>query len=120
MSHCRFRILLVVFCVVLAPAAARAQDAPTWIERSNAFTRQLLLTDAQFEPEDAAQTGLEQFDGKALDLGPQLSERLIAAEQKQRDVFTAALALGGRSAGEAGPADTDQCDRPQDRGHKAQ
>ena len=91
MNHFKSCTLLVAVCVVLASAPARTQDAPTWIERSNTFTQQLLLTDAQFEPEDAAQAGLEQFDGKAIDLGPRLSERLIAAEQKQRVVFTAAL-----------------------------
>lgn len=91
MTRCKSRALLAAAAMALASIPALAQDAPAWISKSNTYTRQLLLADAQFEPESAAQAGLEQFDGKALDLGPNLPERLIAAEQKQRDAFAAAL-----------------------------
>jgi hypothetical protein len=82
--------LLAASALFMAPPAA-ADGTPEWIARSNQYTQQLLLAEAQFNPESAAQSGLEQFDGKAVDLGPNRSARLITAEQKQRDAFTAAL-----------------------------
>lgn len=75
--------------VLLSPATAA--DAPAWIAKSNGYTQQLLLVQAQFDPESAAQSGLEQFDGKAIDLGPNRTERQIEAEKKQREKFVAAL-----------------------------
>jgi hypothetical protein len=36
---------------------------------------------AQFQPEGASQTGLEQYDGLALDLQPNLTARFVAAEE---------------------------------------
>ncbi|TPG20096.1 DUF885 domain-containing protein [Sphingomonas koreensis] len=83
--------LLAVSALAIAPAPANSQSAPAWIARSNQYTQRLLLAEAQFNPESAAQSGLDQFDGKALDLGPDLTRRLIAAEQKQRAVLSAAL-----------------------------
>ena len=82
--------LLAFGALVLAPLPAMADETPAWIAKSNAYTRQLLLTEAQFDPESAAANGLEQFDGKSIDLGPKRSQRLIAAERKQRAVFAAA------------------------------
>jgi hypothetical protein len=84
-------VLLAASALGVAASPAAADDKPAWIARSDQYTRQLLLAEAQFNPENAAQTGLEQFDGKALDLGPNLSARVIAAEQKQRAVFAAAV-----------------------------
>ena len=69
-----------------------AQDSPAWIERSNAYTQQLLEMEAQFQPEGASQTGLEQYDGLAMDIGPDLSERYIAAARAQLAEFEAAQA----------------------------
>lgn len=77
-------------CLMAAPSAA-ADEQPAWIAKSNAYTQRLLLTQAQFDPESAAQSGLEQFDGRAIDLGPNRTDRLVAAEEKQRDIFAAAL-----------------------------
>ncbi|MEO6388074.1 MAG: DUF885 domain-containing protein [Croceibacterium sp.] len=76
------------------PQAAAAQDAPdtAWIDTSNGYTQQLLELQGQFSPEGASQTGLEQFDGLALDLGPNLSQRFIAAEQGKLAEFQAAQA----------------------------
>jgi uncharacterized protein (DUF885 family) len=73
-----------------APAAA--QDTPAWIERSNEYTMKLLETEAQFSPEGASQTGLEQYDGLAMDLGPDLSRRTIAAWRERLAEFEAAQA----------------------------
>jgi len=64
-------------------APASAQDTPAWTERSNAYTLQVLEMEAQFSPEGAAQTGLEQYDGLAMDIGPGFSERYIAAARAQ-------------------------------------
>ena len=68
----RLKIVAAAAALAIAVPAA-AQDAPAWIERSNEYTRQLLETEAQFSPEGASQTGLEQYDGLARDLGPDLS-----------------------------------------------
>lgn len=76
--------------MMTAPSAG-ADEKPAWIAKSNAYTERLLLTQAQFDPESAAQSGLEQFDGKAIDLGPNRTNRLVAAEEKQRVIFAAAL-----------------------------
>lgn len=91
------RRLTIAFAALgLASAApAAAQDDRAWIEASNVYTLQLLEAQAVFQPEGASQTGLEQYDGLALDLGPNLSERYIAmseaklAEVVQREFIPA-------------------------------
>ena len=92
MTRFKARALLAAAAIAFAPAPTLAKDASAWIAKSNEYTQQLLLAEAQFNPEGAAQAGLEQFDGKAVDLGPNLSQRVIAAEQAKRDAFAAALA----------------------------
>lgn len=89
-----FRTFSLPAAAVLLSVAmpAFAEDAPAWIAASNRYTRELLETQAKFAPEGAAQTGLEQYDGLAMDLGPNLSQRLIAAEQARLDEFKAAQA----------------------------
>jgi hypothetical protein len=82
--------LLAAGALVVAPLPAAADAKPAWIARSDQYTQQLLVAEAQFGPEGAAQAGLEQFDGKAVDLGPNRPARLIAMEQKQRASFVAA------------------------------
>ena len=78
---------LAASAILAGATAASADEAPAWIAQSNRYTQQLLVTEAQFDPEGAAQAGLEQFDGKSVDLGPNRPARLIAAEQKQRATF---------------------------------
>src|SRR5690348_16249552 len=78
---------LAASAILAGATAASADEAPAWIAQSNRYTQQLLVTEAQFDPEGAAQAGLEQFDGKSVDLGPSRPARLIAAEQKQRATF---------------------------------
>jgi len=86
------RALLPAAVLLAAPLPAFAQDAQGWVEKSNAYTLQLLELQGQFQPEGASQTGLEQFDGLAMDLGPNLSERFIAAEEAKLAEFQAAQA----------------------------
>ena len=71
--------LALTLGTLAAPAAA--QDEPAWIERSNEYTLQVLEMQAQFSPEGASQTGLDQYDGLAMDLQPNLTERYVAAEE---------------------------------------
>ncbi|MFC4255236.1 DUF885 family protein [Altererythrobacter xixiisoli] len=95
--------------VIIAAAPVAAHDAPTdatsavagaaaspasadWVARSNQYTQQLLEMQAQFQPEGASQAGLEQFDGLAMDLGPKIGERYVAASRAMQDEFKAALA----------------------------
>src|SRR5688572_22492807 len=74
---------------IAAPAAAQGQ---AWVERSNAITQQVIAMQAEFQPEGASQSGLERYDGLALDLGPDLPERFIAAEEAKLAELRAALA----------------------------
>lgn len=71
------------------PAAAQDQ---AWVERSNAITLEVIEMQAQFQPEGASQSGLEQYDGLAIDLGPNLTERFVAAEEAKLAELRAALA----------------------------
>src|SRR5690606_40067566 len=52
----------------------------------------LLAMEAQFSPESASQTGLEQYDGLAMDIGPNVSERYLAAARGVLAQFKAAHA----------------------------
>src|SRR5690606_19808535 len=64
--------------IFAAPAAAQDQ---AWVERSNAIALGVIEMQAQFQPEGASQSGLEKYDGLAIDLGPQIEARFIAAEE---------------------------------------
>jgi uncharacterized protein (DUF885 family) len=87
------KLSVIVAAIGLALATpAAAQDTPAWIERSNEYTMRLLETEAQFSPEGASQTGLEQYDGLAMDIGPDLSRRMIAAWRERLAEFEAAQA----------------------------
>src|SRR5690606_38348891 len=78
--------------LALVPAPALAQHSPAWIERSNEYTMRLLEMEAQFSPESASQTGLERYDGLAMDIGPNVSERYLAAARGVLAQFEAAHA----------------------------
>ena len=87
------RLITIIGAFSLAIAVpVAAQEDRAWIEQSNAYTMQLLELQAQFGPEGASQTGLEQYDGLALDLGPNLPERVRAAESAKLAEFRAAQA----------------------------
>jgi len=83
MTNLPFRALASI-TLAMAPLPALAQDTPIWIEKSNEYTNQLLEMEAEFSPEGASQTGLEQYDGLAMDIGPDLSERYLAAARAKR------------------------------------
>ena len=79
-----------------APAAASASTPPpapqAWVERSNEYSAQLLAMQARFQPESASQAGLERYDGLAMDLGPDIDQRYVAAAKEQKARFEQALA----------------------------
>lgn len=83
---------LLPAALIVAPIPAAGQGAPDWVEKSNAYTLQLLEMEARFAPEGASQAGLEQFDGLTMDLGPDLAARYIADAEKQLAAFRAAQA----------------------------
>lgn len=87
----RLQIIIGALCLAWAGPAV-SQGTPDWIERSNEYTMQLLEMEAQFSPEGASETGLEKYDGLAMDIGPNLSERYIAAAREQLAKFEAAQA----------------------------
>ena len=87
------RLSIMIGAIGLAFAApAAAQESPAWIERSNEYTMQLIEMEAQFQPEGASQTGLEQYDGLAMDIGPDLTGRYVTAARAQLAEFEAAQA----------------------------
>ena len=73
------RILVTHLFVAVILGASTAQAAPTaWIEESNRHTQVLLEVNARYQPESAADLGLEQYDRQILDLKPKYDERLEA------------------------------------------
>jgi uncharacterized protein (DUF885 family) len=82
------RLLPVVALLVLQPAlavAATAAPPPAWVQKSDTNAMVLLKTTGAFHPEDASRLGLEGYDDKSLDLGPQ-------REQRYRRALAAAIA----------------------------
>ena len=86
------RALLPAAMLIAAPLPALAQESPAWIDKSNEYTMELLEAEAQFAPEQASQAGLEQYDGLAMDLGPDLPDRYVAAMRAKLAEFEAAQA----------------------------
>jgi hypothetical protein len=76
-------------------SAEAAAPAPDWIARSNAYTLELLHTQARFFPENAAESGLEEYDGLVRDMAPDLAGRYTAALEQQLARYQSAL--GGES-----------------------
>ena len=62
-----------------APAAAPKPAAPAWVARSNEYAQLPLKVIARFNPEGAAQIGVEGLDAEVIDLKPKLAERFRAA-----------------------------------------
>lgn len=61
----------------LISMAAHAAEAP-WIAESNRYAQLLLEVNARYQPESAADLGLEKYDADVLDLKPQFQERMEA------------------------------------------
>ena len=79
------------FAADATPAVAAAPATPAWVNTSNGYSSGLLRVQAVFSPEDVSGSGLSEFDGLAMDLGPGINDRSIAAMQMYRGKLEAAL-----------------------------
>ena len=67
------------------PVFADAPAAPAekaWVTASNQHTLLVMKAQAAFTPEGASGAGLSEYDGLAIDLGPDINARSIAASEK--------------------------------------
>lgn len=85
----RMFTLFIAAALSFAAQPALAQD--DWVERSNEYTMNVLEMEAVFAPESASSSGLEQYDGLAMDIGPDLTERYLARARATRAELQAAL-----------------------------
>ena len=85
------RIFALTIAAALSFAAQPALAQDDWVERSNEYTRDVLEMEAVFAPEGASSSGLEQYDGLAMDLGPDLTDRYLARARATRTELQAAL-----------------------------
>ena len=72
------RSLTTLFVGALSIACAARAAEPAWITESNRHTQVLLEVNARYQPESAADLGLEQYDRQIIDLKPKFDERLEA------------------------------------------
>jgi hypothetical protein len=82
--------LLTAAPVVLAEAAPAPE--PAWVATSNLETTKLLRAQAVFQPEGASGAGLTEYDGLAVDLGPDINARYSAAMRAEKARIEARLA----------------------------
>ena len=75
------RQLFTVIALTLSTTCVFAAT-PEWVTRSNKNAQLLLDVQASFNPEFAARSGLNGYDDKIIDLGPNVSERSREATQK--------------------------------------
>ena len=68
----RLVTLLVVATLIVSSAQAAE---PEWIAESNRYSQILLEVNARYQPESAANLGLEQYDTQIFDLKPKFDER---------------------------------------------
>jgi hypothetical protein len=93
------RLIGAVALLVVASAAHAASSAPAvvvekpWVAASNRITGTLLETQAAFDPESASNAGLSQYDGRVIDLGPDINARYRAALEKSRAGLQQRLAV---------------------------
>jgi len=64
----------LLFAAALVVSAAQAAE-PEWITESNRHTQVLLEVNARYQPEAAANLGLEKYDQQIIDLKPKFDER---------------------------------------------
>ncbi len=89
--------LLAGTCIGMLSAAASLASAadkpapPAWVQDSNKAAQPLLEAIAKYNPEQAAQLGVDGYDDKIIDLQPQLFERSQATVQKAIDGLKAQL-----------------------------
>ena len=67
--------ILLGFLSLGALAIAQQKTPPAWVARSNQDAKVLLDVEARFNPEQAAQQGVEGVDDKVVDLGPNVDQR---------------------------------------------
>jgi uncharacterized protein (DUF885 family) len=72
---------LLSLLVLLQPALALAAS-PAWVQKSDANAKLLLARSAAFDPEEASGLGLDAYDAKSVDLGPQREARYRKAIQE--------------------------------------
>ncbi|MBS0431687.1 MAG: DUF885 domain-containing protein [Proteobacteria bacterium] len=90
---------LIAFALAFAAALAQAAPpasavstaaqtatpaAPAWVAKSNGYAQVLLDAMVEFNPEFASQLGLPGYDGKVIDLRPNVDERSRAALSRAR------------------------------------
>lgn len=68
-------------CVLALLLSGPLLAQPAWVARSNQNTRYVVEEQARFIPEEASSNGLTQYDGKSMDLGPELSQRRLVSNQ---------------------------------------
>ncbi|HUP90731.1 MAG TPA: DUF885 domain-containing protein [Solimonas sp.] len=82
-----------IFLLALLPVLAIGQDK-SWVEESNKNAQVLLDVLARFNPEAAAQLGVDGFDNQVIDLQPKIYERnrdaLLAAQRELESRLPAA------------------------------
>ncbi len=78
-SRAAVAFVALAVLVVAASAAAATPERPAWVAASDVNARLLLDAQAAFAPEAASSYGLAEHDGRILDLGPELTERYLAA-----------------------------------------
>jgi uncharacterized protein (DUF885 family) len=81
---------LLVTATLLVSAAQAAE--PAWITESNRYSQVLLEVNARYQPEAAANLGLEQYDREIFDLKPKYDER------QEADLASAITQLEGARA----------------------
>ena len=60
----------LVLLLVALSGQVGAQTEKPWVAASNANARLVLEAQARFSPEDVSRFGLTEYDGLAMDLGP--------------------------------------------------
>ncbi len=60
-------------------SATHAANSPSWVDASNAHAQVLIKAQGRFNPEGASSLGFTEYDGQALDLGPEIGTRFRAA-----------------------------------------
>lgn len=81
-----------LLAVATSASAASAPQEKPWVTASNRNTQELIQAQAAFAPEGASDAGLVQYDGLVSDLGPNIDERYIAADQKMLETLRPRLA----------------------------
>ena len=86
------RHLFTVIALTLSSACVFAAT-PGWVTKSNKNAQLLLDVQASFNPEFAARNGLNGYDDKIIDLGPNVNARSREATQKVKAELEKRLAI---------------------------